>query len=244
MGAKFIKLLVLVIGIAAVDIIVLSPGMVGLRIGESAMQTAAGITLLVASALLLLYASYAMLFRQPAAVKVREIQSRDDFEQALSRFRRVKPLEGDIALALSQIERMDKKQETLRSALGQRFAPGELSYGKFASVIEEVEKLFYLNIRSVLNRLNVFDEAEYRSITAGGSSRLPPQLLEEKAALYQAHLIFVKQSLATNEEMLLKLDKLLVEISRLDGIEPGDIEGMPGMQEIDALIKQTKFYRQ
>jgi hypothetical protein len=43
---------------------------------------------------------------------------------------------------------------------------------------------------------------------------------------------------------LLKLDKLLLEISRLDSLEPGDIENMACMQEIDSLIKQTKYYKQ
>lgn len=55
---------------------------------------------------------------------------------------------------------------------------------------------------------------------------------------------FVKTALHINEEILLKLDKLLLEISRLDSWEIGDIGQMPGMQEIDALIKQTQFYKQ
>jgi len=35
-----------------------------------------------------------------------------------------------------------------------------------------------------------------------------------------------------------------LEISRLDGLEPGEIENMACMKEIDALIKQTKYYKQ
>lgn len=42
---------------------------------------------------------------------------------------------------------------------------------------------------------------------------------------------------------MLKLDQLLLEISRLDSFEAGDIEQMPCMQEIDQLIKHTKLYR-
>ncbi|MNN42780.1 hypothetical protein D3C81_1569860 [compost metagenome] len=61
--------------------------------------------------------------------------------------------------------------------------------------------------------------------------------------MYSEYLTFIKSSLATNEEIMLKLDKLLLEISRLDSFEPGDIENMPCMQEIDSLIKQTKLYK-
>ncbi|MBB6669522.1 hypothetical protein [Cohnella nanjingensis] len=244
MGTKLTKLLVLILGIAALNILVLSPGFLGVAIGEDALSTAIGVTLLAASALILLYGSNVLLFRQPARVPVKEIKTHEDYVEALTRFRRIKPLEEDISLALEQLERMEKKKETLLQVLHQRFEPGELSFAKFASVIQEVEKLFYLNIRSVLNRLNVFDESEFRSLSRPKASRLPPELLRERSNLYNEYLSFVKGALGTNEEILLKLDKLLLEISRLDSIEPGDIEKMPGMQEIDALINQTKFYKQ
>jgi hypothetical protein len=132
----------------------------------------------------------------------------------------------------------------LLNVLNERFDTTELSYKKFASVTLEVEKLFYLNVRSILNRLNVFDESEFESIRSQKLTKFSRELLEEKTNVYNEYLSFVKNSLGTNEEILLKLDKLLLEISRLDSFEPGDIEKMPCMQEIDTLIKQTKFYKQ
>lgn len=108
----------------------------------------------------------------------------------------------------------------------------------------EVEKLLYLNIRSVLNRLNVFDEADYANMMKSKSSTLPQKLFQEKTKVYNDYLSYVKNALHTNEEILLKLDQLLLEISRLDSFEAGDIEQMPCMQEIDQLIKHTKLYRQ
>ena len=107
----------------------------------------------------LLYGSYTLLFRQPVVLPVKHIETHEDYVEALSFYRRIKVLEEDITLGLSQLSRMKKKKETLLNVLHQRFDPGELSYKKFASVTLEVEKLLYLNIRSVLNRLNVFDEA-------------------------------------------------------------------------------------
>jgi hypothetical protein len=156
----------------------------------------------------------------------------------------IKPLEGDTRFALEQLERIRKKKETLLDVLNQRFESGELSYKKFASVIYEVEKLFYLNLRSMLNRLHVFDEADFTSVMTKKTTRYSKQLLQEKTNLYNEFLSFLKYSLDNNEEILLKLDKLLLEISRLDSFEPGDIENMPCMQEIDSLIKQTKYYKQ
>lgn len=241
---KYIKLLGLIFGIVAVNVLAFSPGFIGLNFEEDAFTTALSVTLLFGSAMALLYGSYTLLFRQPVVLPVKHIETHDDYVEALSFYRRIKVLEEDITLGLSQLSRMKKKKETLLNVLHQRFDPGELSYKKFASVTLEVEKLLYLNIRSVLNRLNVFDEADYANMMKSKSSNLPQKLFQEKTKVYNDYLSYVKNALHTNEEILLKLDQLLLEISRLDSFEAGDIEQMPCMQEIDQLIKHTKLYRQ
>ncbi|MNO05342.1 hypothetical protein D3C81_2266840 [compost metagenome] len=73
--------------------------------------------------------------------------------------------------------------------------------------------------------------------------QLSPELLQEKTQVYNEFMVFLQDSLETNEEILLKLDKLLLEISSLNSIDFGEIENMPCMQEIDSLIKQTKYYK-
>jgi hypothetical protein len=243
-GTKYIKLLGLILGVVVLNIVVLSPGFLGVNIGRSALTTAFGVTLLFASALVLLYGSYVILFKQLVVLPVKQIKTHEDYVEAMTHYKRVKALEGDITLALEQLERIRKKKDTLMIVLNQRFDSTELSYKKFASVTLEVEKLFYLNVRSILNRLNVFDESEFESVMNKKSNPFSQELLQEKTIVYNEYLSFVKGSLGTNEEILLKLDKLLLEISRLDSFELGDIENMPCMQEIDALIKQTKYYKQ
>ncbi|MNC71454.1 hypothetical protein D3C75_1223780 [compost metagenome] len=49
--------------------------------------------------------------------------------------------------------------------------------------------------------------------------------------------------LGANEEILLKLDQLLLEISLLDSTDYTAIEEMPCMKELSALIGQTKLYQ-
>lgn len=243
-STKYIKLLGMIIGVGVTNILVLSPGFLGVEIGGSALSTASGITLIIASSIVLVYGSYAVLLKPPVAIPVKQIKTHEEYVAALSHYRRVKTLENDIILALEQTDRMKKKKDTLLNVLDQRFDRSELSYKKFDSAILEVEKLFYLNVRSMLNRLPVFDESDYKRVMNAKSTALSPQLLQEKTNLYNEHLSFIKSSLSSNEEMLLKLDKLLLEISRLDSFELGDIENMPCMKEIDLLIKQTKYYKQ
>jgi hypothetical protein len=67
--------------------------------------------------------------------------------------------------------------------------------------------------------------------------------MEEKFEVYSEYITFVKAATEDNEQILLKLDKLLLEISDLNCIEGGQLEQMAGMIEIDNLIKQAKNYK-
>lgn len=243
-GKNYLKMLGVVVGAAIVNILALSPAFAGVTIGGSAFETALGVTLLIASVIAIVYGSYNWLYKTPIVLTTKPIKTREDYASALAPYGKVRALAEDIAAALEQMDRMDKKKATLFKVLHQRFDPAEMSFSKFSGVAEEVENLFYLNIKSVLNRLGVFDEAEYERVMTRKSARYSPKLLQEKTDFYNEYMSYIKHAIGTNEEMLLQLDKLLLEISRLDSIEPGDIERMPAMVEIDSLIKQTKYYKQ
>jgi hypothetical protein len=245
-SSRFMKLIGLITGFVFLNIIVLSPGMMGVEIGgDSALQTASGVTLLLTSSLALLYGSYVLLFRPPVVTPVKNIQSREDYIAALGHYKHVKALNNDIVLGIDQLERMEKKRIVLLDVLGQRFDVAELSYKKFVSVIHEVENLFYLNVRGVLNKLSVFDASGF-STSAGPpkSSTFSNRLVQEQTNLYNEYLASVSGYIGANEEILLKLDRLLLEISQLGSTDYKTIEDMPCMKEIDSLIKQTKFYQQ
>ncbi len=231
------------VAVSILNVVVLSPGLIGVGFGESALETAIGVTLPLASVVALLLGSYVVLQKPQPQPLLRQLQSREDFASALSRYKRIGLLQEDIELAIEQLDRVRKKKDTLLEVLSQRFQPGELSYSKFASAIAEVESLFYRNVRSVLNRLQAFDESEFEGPGSRRTARIPRELLQMRAEMLNEFLGFVKYSVGMNEEILLKLDRLLLEISRLDAFEPGDIEEMPCMREIDALIKQTRHYR-
>lgn len=245
-NSRLLKLLGLIVGVVLLNIVVLSPGLLGVRIGgDSAMQTALGATLLVISFLVLIYGSYVLLFKASAPPPVKDIQSHEDYIVALHHYKDIKVLKKDIVLAVDQLDRIDKKKATLLDVLSQRFDPTELSYQKFNSVIFEVEKLFYLNVRGILNKLSVFDASEFSAFASEQSSgRFSNKLVQEKNKLYNEYLAYVSGYLGANEEILLKLDKLLLEMSLLGSTDYKEIEDMPCMREIDALINQTKFYKQ
>jgi len=242
------KLLLLIVGVTFLNILVLSPGLIGVEIGgESALQTAFGLTIPAVSVIVLLYGSYQLLFKPPV-IKVRfnpNMTSPEEYIHALNQYKGIKALKKDTTFALDQLERIEKKKSLLLEVLGQRFEPNELSYQKFRTVIGEVEKLFYQNVKGIITKLSLFDAAEFTAFASQETKiQLSDRLFQQKTALYNEYLSSVTGYLGANEEILLKLDQLLLEISRLGNADYKEIEAMPCMQEIDALIKQTKYYQQ
>lgn len=241
---KGIKLLGLNLGIAVADIIAFSSGLIDpFRPGASTFETALGITIIILSGAGLTYGNYKLLSPPPRPLAPGK-WTVDDYIEALNLHRGLKTFERTIDLLIDQIERLQKKNRTIRSILLQIFGDSELSYKKFDAVIAEVEKIFFINIRSILNKMDAFDEDDYNFIRKKyESGDFSKEFMEEKFKVYDEYLSFIKNATEDNEEILLKLDKLLLEISGLNTVESGQIEKMPGMVEIDIMIKQAKYYK-
>ena len=171
-----------------------------------------------------------------------KVNSLDDcvgvFEQAIQNG---DVFDKDIMKNLEQLKRYKRKRNTIKDILLQKFSPTELTYQKFDSVLKEIENVIFLNMRSILNKIAAFDVEEYENLQKKG---FPAQeVSEEKMKIYQEYLDFVKNATEINEEILLKLDKMLFEISKYNSLEDGDVKKLPAIVEMDELIKNAKLYR-
>lgn len=241
---KGIKLLVLIISIVIINVILLSPGLLGITLsGGGAFQTAAATAILTASVLVLLYGIYQSYFQPPVITPLKELKSPEEYITALSPYKNIQSLKKEITFSLEQIQRINKKKDALWNVLNQRFEPNEISYKKFTTVIIQVEQLFYLNLSNIINKIRVFDEKEYIQVIEGDSSRFSERILMEKTELYNEFAAFINNALNLNEEILLDLDKLLLEITKLNSFEIDDINNMPCMKEMEHLIIHAKLYK-
>ncbi len=239
-----IRLLALNLGIAAANIAVFSSGLLAVDLFGSALEKAFGSAFLVLSGSGLVYGNYKLLSEPEKAIPIGAKSTKEDYVEALNEHRGLETFERNIDLLLDQIERLQKKNKTIRDILLQIFNASEISYQKFDAVIAEVENIFFKNIRSIINKLNAFDEDDYNFIKKQrNSGAFSEEIMEEKFNVYNEYIRFVKEATEDNEQILLKLDKLLLEISGLNCIESGELEQMAGMIEIDNLIKQAKYYK-
>jgi hypothetical protein len=242
---KLLKLLGLNLGIAAANIITFSPVLIGLKLfGASALETALGSAIIFASGAGLYCGNSKIIIGPDEAIPPIKIWTVGDYIEALNILRALKTFENTVDLLLDQIERQQKKNKTIREILLQKFSASEMSYNKFDVAITDVENIFFMNIRSIINKLKAFDEEDYNSIRKKHEAwDFSQQFMEEKEKVRDGYVTFVKTATEYNEQILLKLDKLLLEISDLNCLEPGQLEKMPGMIEIDDLIKQAILYK-
>jgi len=235
-----IKLLGLNLGIAAANIIVLPE----VFIVGSALATAFGSAFIFLSGAGLIYGNYKLLAEQERETPTQKAMTAEDYIEELNNHKDLKTFENTVDLLLDQIERLQNKNKIIRDILLQIFSDSEMSYKRFDAIIAEVENIFYINIRSILNKINAFDEDDYNFIrNKRDSGDFSAEFMEEKIKVYSEYISFVKAAAENNEQILLKLDKLLLELSGLNSVERGQLEKMPGMIEIDDLIKQTIKYK-
>ena len=245
---QIIKLLCLNLGIVLLNIILFSAGFVGLNFSGAAVTTALGVTVIVMSLLAFFYGNYTILFKQPSIqlFKSTELVESKDYIGALEERREKRVFDSEISNAIDQVYRLQDKDKALDSILSQYFSPQEMTYTKFQSVIDSVQALFYNNLKKMINRMIIFDYKDYTKLmnklgnasVAGTSKSASTQL-----KIYNEQIDYVKGLVEMNESILVKLDSLLLEISKLDDIDEAGLEELAAIQEINDLISQTKYYK-
>ena len=242
---KIMKIAGLNTGIAILDIMLFSPGLLGVSIGgASVLATAFGSTAIFMSAAIFIYGNYKLINEKEKIIQTSEIITTEDYLNALKQNYGKKTFERDITIILEQVERLQKKIETIKNILLQKFNNTEMSYKKYEAAILAIENVFYINIKSILNKLNAFDQDDYNRIRKNDADKtFSIEFIQAKMDIYNEYISFIKNAAEDNEQIILKLDKLLLEISKLNSLEGGEIENMSGVKEIDELTNQTKYYK-
>lgn len=241
---KILQLIVTNFTIAIANIAVFSKAFLGLSLlaGTTFSMSVAWFTI-IASLFSFTYFNKKLLTQVDTYSLIsQKINSLDDcvgvFEEAIENG---DVFDEDILKNLDQLKRFKRKRNTIKEILLQKFLEHELTYQKFDSVLNDVENIIYINMRSILNKIAAFDVEEYEELQKRGFPK--SEVSEEKINIYNEYINFVKNATATNEEILLKLDKMLLEISKYNSIDGDDIKNFPAISEMDELIKNAKLYK-
>jgi len=239
------KLAILNIALILLNIIIFSKAFIGLDVfGQGAVITAFSVMWIFLTVAVFFYGNYKILCAvakpKPQDLADTRFETLESCQAVLAEYikRPGVMFDGDLTTMRTQLERMGRKENTITDILLQKFQSTELSYVKFQGQIESVKKIMCLNTRNVLNRLYAFDESEYvKSISAQPDDRHSA----EKRELLNEYRDFVKQTVDNNEDILIKMDRLILEISKLN--DSDELNNTDTMKELDALIQNTQLYK-
>lgn len=249
---QIIRLILLNLGIVLLNVILFSKGLIGLTLGGSILATAFGITAIIMSVIAFFWGNISLLFKKPTPTLYigTELTNEKDYTQALAEKRDKKVFIKDINTVTEQISRIRSRNESLDTILRQHFSPQEITSVRFHTIIDSVNDLFYGNVKKMLNRITIFDDRDYNVImyklkySTVRLSEEDADILRERLAVYQEHLDYIKNLIEMNEGIIVKLDRLLLELAKLDDFDETNIEKTPAIQEMNDLIQQTKLYKQ
>ena len=241
---KIFQLILLNLLIIIANVSVFSKAFLGfsLLVGSALSMSVAWFTLLGSISSFAYFNRKILLPKNTYSIISQKINSLDDcvevFEKAIDNG---DTFDNDILKNLSQIKRFKRKMNTIKEILQQKFSVEEITYQKFDNTLNELEEILYMNMKSILNRIAAFDIEEYENLQ---KRDFPPnEVSEEKMEIYRDYISFVRNATRTNEDILLKLDKIILELSRNNALEGEQIRELPAITEMDELIKNVKLYK-
>jgi hypothetical protein len=240
------KLLVFNALLVAVNVVVFSNAFLKVRLfmGD-VLQSAVGITVIIISVVLFFYVNLQIINapRKPdPKLTADKITTLDSCAEAIRSMGHTGTFAPQMSEILEQIQTLQKKRNLINDILLQKFSATEISYQKFKGIVDSTQTVMCQNIKSIINRLYAFDEDDYEELTKG-KSNLSKTIADQKLAIYQEYIDFVNKAVEDNDEILLKLDKLLFEISKFNSLDAGELEKTDAIKELDSLISDTKWYR-
>lgn len=156
--------------------------------------------------------------------------------------------------SLIQLERSLEKFERFIVVLSNKFNPQELAYSKFYITVEQVYMAILENLDLIENKLKgVGGKDYYYLINRLDGFEKMPQLtkaqfeemssIRQKKGMVKKEVKAINEILATTENVISNLDKILMETSNLKTSSSTlDVKGNYAIIELEQLIKNAKMY--
>lgn len=239
---QIVKISILTLITIIINIILYSKLGFGLRISkENPLTTSFIVTEIIGNILIYIYISYSILKEPTTKIYNKDnFLSVKDYIETLNTLKDKKIFSRNIDIIEKQIERLGEKYNTLNVILLQHFDENGMTYDKFINSINQVKNLFFNNVRKIINRMSIFNENDYKELKNDISLKSQKHL--KSLEIYKEHIDYIEETIDNNNMLLIKLDNLILEISKINDNEEDDMINTQILQEIDDLINKTKLY--
>ena len=235
------KLLLLNLALVATAIFCYSKGFLGLSPADPSILKA-GMSILIGLGLGtgLVYGNYKLL-KEPDKVTTEQLLNPGQVEAALKENVSSRYF-GELArTALNQYKRIEGSTSRALTAVRGRFPEGSMSENRYAAVIEAAGSTALENMKGIAVRMSIFDDDEYRRLQSYRHDNIPDDIQQQQLALYRKNTDYIRQSVAANEALILKLDTLSLEISSGTSDAGAGTDALLG--EITQLTDELKYYQ-
>lgn len=210
---------------------------------------ASGVTLGVINIICILYFNYYQLIIKAKKKNNQDIYIKDNIEESYKRIsERLKVLDNinefkeDLKEVKKQVERINSKKEKLDITLEKKFNITEITYNRFSAIIDAVYELFLNNTSTIINKVETFDLKEYRYLQEELTKKEHKDIFDKKLELFNSYFRTIKETVLENEEIIFKLDNLLLELSNIID-EDINLDESLEVKELENLIKNTNLYQ-
>ena len=156
---------------------------------------------------------------------------------------------GSIAeIASRQVANVERKGPALLAMIKDKFEEGSMSYDRFNIPVENGINTIKENSLKLETMLEGFDDQDFQKLARlmeSGEYRhdlIDDEVQKERYLIYQNSLSEMERIVSTNERMLLMLDRISVELSKLQTNQI-DQEGSKILEEIEELTRTAKYYQ-
>lgn len=196
----FLRLLLITITLAFIDIMLFSPGIYGLSFTLQpilfCIMILINIGTLVGEIVFLKYSNTAKY-----GYDLDKLKDVNDYKQALeSCYSKNSPFANEIQQAIAQVTSIDKKNRVLNEILEQN---NKEHYTALTDLGTQASSFLVNNVRKMLNRMAIYD------------ADMGENLLGE-------HTKYIQKLISDNENILTEFNKLLTEVSQLDDTTTDD----------------------
>ncbi len=242
---KYLKQLLI---FAAAGVILFAPFGLKLRpsdpgVMRGAFAIAAGVVILAG----IIYNGVKLSKVKPPAVltdnKKEELRIQNQLRESRNR-----SVVGKIAgKALDQLELTSKKAESFRQIVGAKFGETSLTYGRYASVLDQGVETISKNTSFLAARMQAFDEDQYLKLSKAVSSgnykkdAVDDSLQEDQLVRMNKSLKEMNGILDSNEHLLDMMTTCVNEVAAL-GEKDNSQANDDIIEEIQHLIETTKYY--
>lgn len=241
---NYLKLILANLCIAIMAVILYSPGLVCLRITDYSIFRA-GMSIIAALALIIVFfLTNINLLKGPSQKPIlpEDILDLESAKDILKNCGSSKYLKSMAATASEQIERISNCRLRLSGILEQRFTKGTMSWDKFNNVVISAESSAIKNVAAMASRMQLFDEKEYTKLQHYREDNIPDDIQKQQLLLYEKNFEDIREIIALNEKILLKLNTLTMEVSSSSNDKNTELN-VDLLKEIEKLIDETKYYQ-